>query len=428
MADVSKLKVRLARPHPGQSSVASEAGRFNVLVCGRRWGKTTWGLDRLARPALAGKPVAWFAPTIRNFEESWRGANAILADVISRKDESDHRLDLVTGGSVEFWNLSNPGPIRGRKYALAVIDEAAAVSDLESAWNKVIRPTLVDYRGQAWFLSTPAGRGFFWKLWLRGQSDEHSEWRSWQRPSGTNPHLDPVEIEAARQELPDLSFRQEFMAEFVDDAGGVFRGSEVCVDRGRTDAEPPRPGVTYVVGVDLARLRDFTVITVLDEFARQVYHERLNHVSWERQIELVIQVARRYNEARVYVDSTGVGDPITERLRRAGLPVRAYHMTLQSKQLIIDGLALRIEGGNLRLMDVAAQTRELQAYQYEITPSRNYRTNAPEGEHDDCVIALALACHGLPRSARRVEEGPEIEIEEASEPASRDVDDDRWWT
>ena len=65
-----------------------------------------------------------------------------------------------------------------------------------------------------------------------------------------------------------------------------------------------------------------------------------------------------------------------------------------SKNPLIDELAMAFERGAVRLMDVPEQEAELVAYQYELTKARNVRTGAPEGMHDDCVIALALAVHG----------------------------------
>ena len=55
----------LPKPHPAQQRVMDEAKRFNVVCCGRRWGKTELGMDRLIHQALEGKPVAWFAPNYK---------------------------------------------------------------------------------------------------------------------------------------------------------------------------------------------------------------------------------------------------------------------------------------------------------------------------------------------------------------------------
>jgi hypothetical protein len=140
-------------------------------------------------------------------------------------------------------------------------------------------------------------------------------------------------------------------------------------------------------------VEDFTVLSVLDDAGRQVYHDRFNQISWERQTAAILDVARQYR-ATVFIDSTGVGDPIYERIRLAGASVDPYQFTNASKERLIDHMAMQIEQGKVRLMDIPAQTNELLAYQYELTPSRNVRMNAPEGMHDDCVISLGLATWG----------------------------------
>jgi phage FluMu gp28-like protein len=178
------------------------------------------------------------------------------------------------------------------------------------------------------------------------------------------------------------------------DAGGVFRKVSEAVDAGRSADSTPIPRMTYSLGVDLARVQDFTVLTVVDATGRQVYFDRFNQISWERQIASILDVARRYR-AHVWMDSTGVGDPPFEAVRSGWGAASGFHFTNSTKGALIDNLAMRIEGGKVRLMDLPVQTAELLSYQYELTPSRNVRMNAPAGQNDDCVIALALAFWGL---------------------------------
>ena len=387
------MDLTLPRPHPNQRRVLTETRRFNVVACGRRFGKTSIGINRMAATALAGQPVGWFAPTYKMLQEVWRESSNLLHSVASRSLVGEHRIELVTGGVVDMWSLDSPNTVRGRRYRRVILDEAAIVPDLEQAWNEAIRPTLTDMQGDAFFLSTPKGHNYFWRLFCRGEDPEYADHISWSMPTTANPLIAAGEVEAARREMPDRSYRQEYLAEFIEDGGGVFRGVSEVVDGGRSDSDPPMPGADYMMGVDLARIEDFTVLCVLAANGRQVYHERFNQISWERQIQSVIRVAGQYR-ARVLVDSTGVGDPIFEALRRAGLNVSGYQFTSQSKEALIDALAMGIEQGGLRLMDVPAQTAELQAFQYELTPARHVRMGAPSGMHDDCVIALALANWG----------------------------------
>jgi len=345
--------------------------------------------------------VGWFAPTYKILDPSWEEVRSILQPLTVRSDATKHLVQLVTGAHVEMWSLQDNDAGRSRKYRRVIVDEAALVPHLEAIWNEAIRPTLTDLRGDAWFLSTPKGQNFFWTLFCRGQDPAEPAYAGWQMPTTANPFIDPAEVDEARRNMPERSFGQEYLAEFLEDGGGVFRRVREAVDAGRTANEPAHARQTYTLGVDLARVEDFTVLAVLDGAGRQVYHERFNQIAWERQIAAITRVAAAYR-ARVWLDSTGVGDPIYEALRKGGVAVRGYQFTNPSKERLVDALALALENGELRLMDLPAQTSELQAFQYELTPARNVRMNAPPGMHDDCVIALALANWGraLPVAGR----------------------------
>src|SRR5215471_19580095 len=125
------IELQLTEPHAAQLRVIQEAKRFNVLCCGRRWGKTVLGMDRLIHPALKGKPVAWFSPTNKLMADTWRVVRSTLAPVTRDKSEQEKRLELIGGGVIEFWSLDCPDAARGRKYAVVVIDEAAMIPTLE---------------------------------------------------------------------------------------------------------------------------------------------------------------------------------------------------------------------------------------------------------------------------------------------------------
>lgn len=393
------LKIQLPRPHDGQRAILASTKRFNVVACGRRFGKSILGENRICRPALDGYPCGWFAPNFKYLLEAWTDLNRILAPAIVRKDSQQRRIELLTGGVIEFWSMEDPDAGRSRKYKHVIIDEAAKARHLRYAWTHAIRATLADLRGTADLLSTPRGMDFFSECFALGQDPLNPEWAAWQMPTGTNPHIPPEEIEELRRTLPERVYQQEILAQFLEDGGSVFRNVTAAVDKGRTANEPPVAGRSYCLGVDLARVEDFTVLAVVDDDGRQVYFERFNQISWERQIAAIKAVAARYR-ARGFLDSTGVGDPIFERLRRDGVSLQAYQLTNQSKESLIDNLAVLIEQGRVRLLDEPTQTNELKAYAYELTAARNVRMNAPEGLHDDTVIALALACWGLHRKGR----------------------------
>jgi hypothetical protein len=382
--------------HAAQHRIVHEASRFNVLACGRRFGKTTLGLAQLVPPALEGYPVAYFAPTYKMMSDFWRETERTLRPVTKRTNAQGHRIELITGGIVDMWSLDSPDVARGRKYKRAITDEAAMIMALGEAWQSVIRPTLADYEGDAWFLSTPRGMNYFRTIYGYGQDVAMPEWASWQMPTSANPYIKASEVEAMRRELPERRFAQEVEAVFLDDAGGVFRNVQAAATAVRQDV--PVEGHQYVMGVDLARRTDFTVLSVVDCLTRQqVWQDRFNHIDWSLQVGRILAAAARFTPAQIIVDQTGVGDPIVEQLRRELPGVSGFLFTNATKAQVIEGLALAFERGEVAILNDPVLLSELQAYESERTASGTLRYNAPEGQHDDTVIALALAWHGASR-------------------------------
>ncbi len=218
------------RQHTAQRQVLAEAKRFNVLACGRRWGKSTLGVDRIVKPTLEGFPCGWFAPNYKNLLEAWRALQEALAPIITARNNAEYRLELRGGGSITMFSLDGDvsDTVRGRAFKTVVVDEAAMVRGLRGIWENAIRPTLADHRGDALFLSTPRGMNDFKLFFDRGQDPEREDWASWQMPTTTNPHIAVEEIEAARQDMTEAAFSQEFLAQFINWEGAVFRKVLEC--------------------------------------------------------------------------------------------------------------------------------------------------------------------------------------------------------
>lgn len=198
------------------------------MNCGRRFGKDILCIDLILWPALEGKEVAWFQPSYKSLLEVWRCLKRVLRPVTVASSEQDKRIELVSGGIIDFWSLDgDPEACRGRKYKRVVINEAAKARYLEVAWTMAIRPTLTDYQGDAIFPSTPRGRDYYWQLFQRGVkgSDTYDpSWRSWQKPTIENTKIPGLaeEIEAAKRDMPTDIFNQEYMATFLDVGGRFF--------------------------------------------------------------------------------------------------------------------------------------------------------------------------------------------------------------
>lgn len=394
------LTLTLPKRHTGQQRVVDEAQRFNVLACGRRFGKTTLGIDRCVTPDVLSLPVGWFSPTYKMLLEVWREASRLLRPISLRVSASDHRIENIAGGVLEFWSLDNPDSARGRKYRRLIADEAAIVPSLMDAWQYVLRPTLVDYSGDAFFLSTPKGRGGFWQMWQWGQDPLQNEWASWQMPSGVNPKLKQSELDAMRCTMPERVYQQEIEATFLEDGGGVFRGvRRAATAEGQDNAHH---GHTYVFGVDWARDSDWTVVTVLDTTTQaMVALDRFNQIDYHVQVSRVRALAEKFRPLAIVAESNSIGQPVIEQMRRQGMPVVPFTTTNASKQVAIDALALAFERGTLRILPDETLIGELEAYSMERLPSGLLRYGAPDGGHDDCVMSLALAWHGAANTGRR---------------------------
>ncbi len=378
------MVVRRLKLHDGQKAIVEHPARFKVAACGRRFGKTMlagyWLAMRDEHSAVAGWPVAWFAPTYKILLDAWDAITRSLAPAITRANKTEQRIELVTGGKVDFWTLEDPDAGRGRRYRRVVIDEAAHARRLKEAWERAISPTLTDYRGEAWFISTPNGMNYFHELYRRGDDDAFPEWASFHLPSTANPYLPAEEIEDKRAILPELVFRQEYLAEFVVFGAGLVK-PEMLID-----GQPPA-GQRPVLGVDLAISSkdgaDYTAIVAMSRSADgTVYiHEAERFRGRFREVLDRIQAAAaRHNPTIVAIEETQFQAAVIQELARTTrLPVRGVRPDRDKVTRFLP-LLTRYEQGMVRHdpARVPAWFRdELLAF--------------PDGEHDDGVDAASHA-------------------------------------
>jgi hypothetical protein len=397
------IRLTLPANHPGQATIEAGLRRFNVLACGRRFGKDIYMMNKVIEPALAGYPAAWGAPTYKMLTENWRAINQLIGPVVSRRDQQEKRLELITGGVIDFWSLDNPDMMRGRKYKRVVFNEAGFVPNLLETWNFIARPTLVDMTGDAFVGGTPKGMNGFWQMYQWGLDPAVPDWACWQMTSYENPHIPKSEIDDMVKTLPEMVVQQEIFAAFLDDAGGVFR--RVLAAATAEAQEQGVPGHQYVIGVDWAQQYDFTVLSVIDTVERALVHlERFNQVDYVVQSNRLRGLCGRFKPDAIVAEMNSIGMPIIERLQRDGLPIQPFTTTNASKTAAVDALALAFEQSDIRILPDPVLLSELQAYQMERLPSGLRRFSAPEGLHDDCVMSLAMAWYGLGRKVDVVDD------------------------
>lgn len=231
-ASSTSTTILLPSLHQSQREIKALRRRFNVLNCGRRFGKDILCVDLAIEIIVSGGQVGWFQPTYKSLMEVWRLVKQILRGVTPPRgvNTQDKRIEITSGGVIEFWSLDNdPEACRGREYDRVIINEAAKVRQLQTAWELAIRATLIKpegkRQGDAYFASTPRGRDYFYNLYQLGEVGTLTydpEWYSITRTTYDNPTRARSEIEAFEKSMPVTVGRQEIRAQFLDVAGRFF--------------------------------------------------------------------------------------------------------------------------------------------------------------------------------------------------------------
>jgi terminase large subunit-like protein len=371
-----------------QREIAQHPARFKIVACGRRWGKTSLGIIAAVGHALEGRRVWWVAPTYEMAHYPWHAFKSRFRGLWETKTEYNRHIELKNGGSITVKTAVNPDNLRGVGLDFLVVDEAAFISD--EIWDQILRPTLTDTKGSAMFISTPAGRNWFHRLFQRGLDTANPHYQSWHYHTAANPRIEPEEIEEVRKSLPERVFRQEYEAEFLADGGTVFR------DVRKAATAPfnaiPQPNHTYVMGVDFARFQDFTVCTVMDMNTKQMVEMlRFSGEEWNLQRSRIKALSQKWNVYSILAEHNSIGNPNIEALRNDQLPIAAFNTSTSTKPDLIDNLVIAIENGDVQILNDNVLIGELETFTYHIGAGGYTKYGAPPGGHDDTVIALALA-------------------------------------
>lgn len=383
-------RIRLYTPFECERLVHQSTARFRVVDAGRRFGKTDIDINEIVKAAWEKPeyPYWWISKTSQQTHRAFRLIKQHFYPAIAEENKSEMFFHLKSGGVIEFKSAEQGDALRGEGLGGVVVDEAAFIDKL--IWEDCIRPSLADTGGWALLTSTPHGHNYFYQLYLRGQDRlSNPEWESWKFPSWMNPYIPQSEIDDVRRTLPKDVFDQEFGAEFLEDAAGVFHNINACLNG---TYEEPIPGHLYVFGWDPAKHEDFSVLYVMDRATGHVvFKERSSGLDYSIQLDHVAAVAKRYNFAKGTMDCTGVGDPLLEQLLGRHTDVEGYLFTNMSKQQLIESAVVAFEQELLSVPDEPVLRNELESFEYTMTRAGNVTYSAPEGEHDDCVCALSLA-------------------------------------
>jgi hypothetical protein len=381
-------------PRESQKPIFQSSSRFLSVDAGRRWGKTITGLNWLLEGTCNDGGINWWlAPVYSQSKMAFRkllsaAHKGKAEDALKSLSHSELRMEFINDSIIEFKSADNPDNLRGEGLRRVVIDEAARVK--KEVFEEVVRPAISDTAGRVLFISTPKGKNWFYDMWTKGQDPLiREQYQSWKFPTADNPKVPEGDINEAKESLPQDVFSQEYLAEFLEDAAGVFRNVRRCAIG---KPQEPVKGRKYYAGIDLARVTDFTVLIIFDEYGNQVYMDRFNILDWQIQRRRLVDALQRYNNALALIDATAMGgDIFLEDMRRDYRWTEGYKFTNESKKQIIELLMISFEKERIKIFADPVLTNELGIFEYKVNPSGTISYNAPDGYHDDAVIALALA-------------------------------------
>jgi hypothetical protein len=397
---------RLFKPHGGgQLEVMHAQERFRTICAGRRWGKTKLGAHEILKAARKPDSMNWWvANTYKNVRRGYREIvrqcpPRMLAKPPPVDTSQNLALHFKTGAVIEFYSGERPDSMAGEGNDFVLIDEGALMPD--NVWQQIIRPTLMDTLGRALIISTPRGHNWFWEMWKRGM-EGRAGYRSWRFPQTSNPYVPQEETDAAEEELPQILFRQEIMAEFLASGASIFGLGVETPNAVLPNILDPRGHV--FLGVDLAKSADFTVLDGTRAHDRMpCYHEKFNSLSWPEQRRRIrnavdsLLATPEVEMVTVLLDSTGIGDVIHDDLTEEELDVIPIKFTNQWKEAAVKLLAADLEQRRAHIIE--EQRQEFESYEYSVTDAGRYKFEAATG-HDDEVSAKLLGHWGI------VHEGP----------------------
>lgn len=319
-------------------------------------------------------------------------AEHIPEALILRKNQNDLTIYYKNGSIHRFVGCEEPDQHRGINPIDVVFDEYS--EEKEEMWTAIIQPVLRENGGSATFIFTPKGKNHSWKL-LQVAKENPDEWFWSVKNVHDTEGYSEKELEKIRAQTPLALYQQEYECAFLDGASQLFRGVRQITYDMRTPLEIDG---FFQLGIDLAKYNDWTVLTPFNKNNFIVHpQDRFNNVDWPTQEGRIEAWARRYNNATIKIDSTGVGDPIVDALKKRGLNINeedAINFSGQRRKNLLTHLSLLIENRKIKIPNDEGLIAELEAFRYEMTDSGTISITVPRGMHDDRVMSLALATWG----------------------------------
>lgn len=371
------------------------AKRFAVLVWHRRAKKSRSALNKqIIRIFERKEPgVCYYVlPTYRQAKQViWDALinEHVPREVYEKKNDSELAIYYKNGVIQRFIGAEDYDKHRGTNPFDVVFDEFSEMP--EQIWTAIFQPVLMENGGTATFVYTPKGKNHSWKLLQLAK--QNPLWFTSVKGVNDTAVFNQEELEEIKRNTPQSLYSQEYEVAFLEGAGQYFR--RIHQNSYDKNLDLPEQG-DFQLGVDLAKYNDWTVLTPFNLNTFIVYpQERFNQVDWNLQKARIEAMARRFNDALIWPDSTGLGDPIVEDLVARGLRIgdegKGFKFSETSKRQLLDNLAINLEQDKIKIPNDEGLISELESFRFELTETGKIKVTVPEGMTDDRVMSLALA-------------------------------------
>lgn len=312
-----------------QQTVADNSSRFKVVVAGRRFGKTYLSMREICyRARVPNQEIFYITTSYRAAKMIlWKPLKRRLLDLrwVSKINESELSILLKNGSTISLKGAEDPDKLRGVSLSYAVIDEAAECK-LESLWGEIVRPALADQQGGALFIGTPKGKSNpFYDLYVSAK--ELTDWSAFQFTTVQGGFVTEQEILAARQDMSERQFNQEFLATFETYENRVAwafaRDVHVIDEPKHANTSIIHVGMDFNINPAVATISvqmDAQTLTVIDEI--QMFASNTDEMSME--------IKRRYPNSKVFV----YPDPSGSR-RQTSSGGMSDHLILQNAGFVV---------------------------------------------------------------------------------------------
>lgn len=367
-----------------QKAILYSKARYTVTKGATKIGKTFphlfWLFEKAHEQIKPGANYWWIAPIFPQAKIAFNRMRRAAVPLGYRVNESELFIETGYDSRIWFKGADKPDSLYGEDVFAAVFDEFTRAK--EESWF-ALRSTLTHTKGPCKFIGNSKGKkNWGHRLWMKAKAGEpgYEAFKVTAYDAVAEGILDAEEVEQAKRDLPKHAFDELYLAEDLDDKSNPF-GIEFLVKQKR----PLSTNQAVCYGVDLAKSVDWTVIVGLDREGYICHFERWQS-DWGQTKRRIID---RVRGVPTLIDSTGVGDPIVEDIKRECQGVDGYHFSNSSKQKIMEGLAASIQKGETYILD-GLMYDELESFEFQYSRS-GVTYSAPDGMHDDIVCALALA-------------------------------------